>query len=105
MLADKDRIFRNIYGFHDSGLKGAISRVVQRLDGYVSANAAYTGGELTTVPIVFSGTRLELNVDAGVAGSAQVEILGGDGAPVSGFALADADVIKGNHIARICHFK
>ena len=26
MLADKDRIFRNIYGFHDSGLKGAISR-------------------------------------------------------------------------------
>ncbi|MBA4173228.1 MAG: NADH-quinone oxidoreductase subunit F [Hyphomicrobium sp.] len=26
MLADKDRIFRNIYGFHDSGLKGAIRR-------------------------------------------------------------------------------
>ena len=26
MLADKDRIFRNIYGFHDSSLKGAIRR-------------------------------------------------------------------------------
>ncbi|HYD15738.1 MAG TPA: NADH-quinone oxidoreductase subunit NuoF [Hyphomicrobium sp.] len=26
MLEDKDRIFRNIYGFHDSGLKGARSR-------------------------------------------------------------------------------
>ena len=26
LLEDKDRIFRNIYGFHDSGLKGAISR-------------------------------------------------------------------------------
>lgn len=26
MLADKDRIFRNIYGFHDSGLEGAQSR-------------------------------------------------------------------------------
>ncbi len=24
MLADKDRIFTNIYGFHDSGLKGAM---------------------------------------------------------------------------------
>ena len=26
LLEDKDRIFTNIYGFHDSGLKGAISR-------------------------------------------------------------------------------
>ena len=26
LLEDKDRIFRNIYGHHDSGLKGAISR-------------------------------------------------------------------------------
>jgi NADH-quinone oxidoreductase subunit F len=26
LLEDKDRIFRNIYGFHDSGLKGAMSR-------------------------------------------------------------------------------
>ena len=26
MLHDRDRIFRNIYGFHDVGLKGAMSR-------------------------------------------------------------------------------
>jgi len=26
MLADKDRIFTNLYGFHDAGLKGALSR-------------------------------------------------------------------------------
>ena len=26
LLEDKDRIFRNIYGFHDSGLKGARAR-------------------------------------------------------------------------------
>ena len=26
MLSDKDRIFTNLYGFHDAGLKGAISR-------------------------------------------------------------------------------
>ena len=26
LLEDKDRIFTNIYGFHDSGLKGAMSR-------------------------------------------------------------------------------
>ena len=26
MLADKDRIFRNLYGLHDWGLKGARAR-------------------------------------------------------------------------------
>ena len=26
MLADKDRIFTNLYGFHDAGLKGALKR-------------------------------------------------------------------------------
>ncbi len=26
MLADRDRIFRNLYGFHDAGLKGAMQR-------------------------------------------------------------------------------
>jgi hypothetical protein len=80
--------------------KGIISRVVQRLDGFVSADAAYAGGELTTAPVVFSGSRLELNVDAGVAGSVQVEMLDGDGNPIPGFTLVEADAIKLNHIAR-----
>ena len=26
MLADRDRIFTNLYGLHDAGLKGAIQR-------------------------------------------------------------------------------
>lgn len=79
--------------------KGAISRVVQRLDGFVSADAPYTEGVLTTVPITFSGKRLELNVDAGVAGSVRVELLDAEGRPLPGFALRQADAIKGNHIA------
>lgn len=78
---------------------GAISRVVQRLDGFVSADAAYTGGTLTTVPVAFSGKRLQLNIDTGVAGSAKVEILDADGKPVPGFTLAEADVINGNYVA------
>ena len=32
---------------------GRVSRVVQRLDGFISADAAFMGGELTTVPIAF----------------------------------------------------
>jgi len=80
---------------------GVISRVVQRLDGFVSADAEYGGGELTTVPVIFSGKRLELNVETSVAGSAQVEILDEAGKPVPEFTLAEADIIKGNYIDRI----
>ena len=88
------------YNMATDRFKGVISRVVQRLDGFVSADAAYGGGELTTVPVVFAGKRLELNLDASVAGSAQVEILRADGKPVPGFSLAEADAIKGNFIAK-----
>ncbi len=40
---------------------GSICLVQQRLDGFVSADAAYEGGELTTPPLTFSGKRLLLN--------------------------------------------
>ncbi len=74
--------------------------VVQRLDGFVSADADYEGGELTTPPIVFSGDRLELNVDCSAAGDCRVEMLSDDDRPIEGFALADADMIRGNHIRK-----
>jgi hypothetical protein len=74
--------------------------VVQRLDGFVSADADYEGGELTTPEITFSGDRLQLNVDCSAAGDCRVEIRGADGAAIEGFALDDADPIRGNHIHR-----
>ena len=72
----------------------------QRLDGFVSADAPLSGGELTTPPITMAGDRLELNVDTSAVGDARVEILGADGQPIEGFALADADLIQGNFIAK-----
>ena len=80
--------------------RGTISRVVLRLDGFVSADAAYSGGELVTVPLRFSGKRLELNVETSVAGSVKVEILNENGEPFSGHSIGTADVIKGNFIAK-----
>ena len=64
-----------------------------------AADAAHTGGELATVPLIFSGNRLELNVDTAVAGSAQVELLGPEGRPAHGFGLPQATVIRGNYVA------
>ena len=77
---------------------GARTRAVLRLDGFLSADAAYTGGELTTRPLVFTGDRLQLNLSTGAGGVLQVEILDERGKPISGYALAEADEINGNYI-------
>ena len=77
---------------------GARGRAVLRLDGFISADAAYTGGELTTRPLTFTGDRLQLNVDTGAGGVARVEIQDESGRPLPGFAASDADEINGNYI-------
>jgi hypothetical protein len=79
---------------------GVISRVVQRLDGFVSADASYGGGSLTTVPIVFEGRELSLNLDTGALGETRVEILDENNRVVPGFSAIDSDPINGNYIAR-----
>ena len=78
--------------------KGVISRLVLRLDGFVSADSSYTGGTLATAPVVFEGSRLELNYEAGVGGHVQVELRGADGAAIGGFSLGEADPLRGNSV-------
>ena len=53
------------------------SKFLKRIDGFVSADTPYTGGEFTTRPLRFTGDRLVLNIDTGATGYAQVGILGG----------------------------
>ena len=73
--------------------------VIQRLDGFVSADAPYTGGSLVTPPIVFQGKSLELNINVAAMGEARVEIQDEDGQPMSGFALDNCDRILFNDVA------
>lgn len=75
---------------------GVIIRAVLRLDGFVSVDTADKGGTLTTVPIIFAGKYLKLNV----AGEARVALLDEAGQPVAGFSLDDCDVINGDYIAK-----
>src|SRR5262245_35097921 len=70
-----------------SRLETAISRAILRLDGFVSADAAYSGGWMTTRPIAFEGERLELNLDTSAGGMAQVEIRDFRGKPILGYTL------------------
>ena len=77
---------------------GRYCLAVQRLDGFMSADAAYTGGWLVTPPISFSGCELELNIDCKATGHAVVELRDEHDLPIKGFAAADCDLIRGNHI-------
>ena len=81
-------------GEHLSG----ISRAVLRLDGFVSANAGYSGGQLTTPLIRFSGNSLELNVNTGGGGSVLVELLDEKGQPLPGYSQSDAIPVVGNSV-------
>lgn len=87
------------------GGNGVISRLVSRLDGFVSADADYRGGSITSRPIRFQGKRLELNLDAGAGGSVQVEILDAQGKPLPGHTLKEADTLTGNSVRRVVTWK
>jgi hypothetical protein len=79
--------------------KNAVYRLVQRLDGFVSADAPYgKEGWLITKPLVFSGNRLLLNIDTDATGYAQVGFLDEKGHPIDGFAVDDCVYINGDFI-------
>jgi len=75
-----------------------ISRAVLRLDGFVSVDADYTGGEITTPPIRFAGNRLELNVETSGGGSVLVEMLDENQQPLPGYSKADAHAVQGDSV-------
>jgi len=91
-------ITHGAYPALDRGPGGTITRARYRLDGFMSMDASYEGGEFTTPPLVFEGDRLEINFDGSAGGWAQVEILDAQGQPVAGFAQEDADRVTGNAV-------
>lgn len=72
---------------------------IQRLDGFVSADASYTGGWLITPQLNFEGNRLELNVDVSAMGEVRVEIQDADGKPIPGYGLEDCDRVLYNDVS------
>ena len=71
---------------------GSIGLAMWPLDRFVSVDAGAEGGRLTTVPLAFTGNRLELNVKSshrGQSGSVRVEPLDAAGKSLPGTALSD----------------
>ena len=78
----------------------AIIRTVQRLDGFVSMDADYEGGELVTPVLKFAGNRLQLNIDCGGMGEAWVELQDENGKPIPGFTPEESVSVDRNGVAQ-----
>ena len=75
-----------------------LRRYTIRLDGFVSVQAPYAGGELVTKPVLFDGDQLSINYSTSAAGSVRIEIQDADGNALKGFALADCSEIIGDSV-------
>jgi len=67
-------------------------------DGFVSLQAGYAGGTMTTKPFIFTGAELSLNMATSAAGSVRIELRDVVGRPVPGRSLADVDEMVGDAI-------
>lgn len=76
-----------------------------RVDGYVSAHAPLSGGQMTTKPLTFIGAHLSLNCATSAAGTIRVELQQADGKVVDGFGLDDCDEIFGDDLERTVSWK
>ena len=66
-----------------------LRRFTLRVDGFVSVNAPYKGGEVITVPLTFHGNKLEINYATSAIGSVRCALPDGSGVPLDGYAFED----------------
>ena len=83
---------------NDVGRSSSLFRAHIRRDGFVSADAGFSGGQFITPVLQFAGNRLEVNLDGSAGGWLHVEIQDTAGQPLSGFKLTDTDPVVGNAI-------
>jgi len=90
-------------GAHGGDEERSYYRYRQRLDGFVSLDAGAKTGTATTLPLIFKGSALTLNIKA--AGSAKVAITDKDSKAFPGFGLDDCDQIKGDFVEKTITWK
>ena len=82
-----------------------LRRVTVRKQGFASMHADARGGEFTTKPLRFTGSRLLLNYSTSAAGSVQIEMQDETGSPLPGFALADMRELYGDELEAVATWK
>ena len=76
-----------------------------RMDGFASVQAPFSGGELLTRPVKFSGKRLTINYATSAGGSLRCELQDEQGQPLPGFTLADCDEHFGDTLEQTVYWK
>jgi hypothetical protein len=90
---------------------GVYTRAILTLDRYVGLQANLAPAEFVTLPLTFSGNRLELNADCGPAaehwpaGAIRVELQEPDGTPIPGFALDECQPVVGDSVRHTVSWK
>jgi hypothetical protein len=90
-------------GPHGGDVPRRYVRYKQRLDGFVSLDAGAKVGTATTLPLIFEGSKLILNIKAN--GWAKVAITDEAGKIIPGFDFDDCDGIKGDFVDKVVHWK
>ena len=88
-----------------TGKGSAVRRYTLRLDGFASISAPFSGGELVTKPLQFTGAKLAVNFATSAAGGLRVEFQEPDGKAIEGFTLADCPVQFGDTVERVISWK
>ncbi len=95
----------SIYWAEHYGGVPQLRRGVLRLDGFVSVQASYAGGSLTTKPFTFQGRRLALNYATSAVGAIRVELLRADGSVIIGLGREECPEIYGDELEREVFWK
>ena len=88
---------------HDGSGYDRLVRLTQRLDGFVSLDLNKSGAWAETRPLVFGGSRLEIN--ANVPGELRASLLDADGKPLPGLDAAACLPIRGDSVRHIVRWK
>jgi hypothetical protein len=80
----------------DPAYQGCIYHLKQRVDGFVSADAGTSRGELITKPLSCTGAHLWVNVNTSSLGRLLVEVQDESGQVVPGFEGEACESIMGN---------
>lgn len=88
-----------------TGEQDELRRYTLRLDGFASASAKASGGELVTKPVIFAGEELSLNFSSSAAGDVRVAIKNADGSEIPGFSIDDCPPVFGDSVDRIVEWK
>ena len=81
------------------------SRVISRLDGFISADPAAEAGTFTTIPLYYTGNLLKVNATARQGGSIRVGLLDDAGNAISGRSVEECLPITGDQLDTVVRWK